>query len=56
MNFGEPDRVEPPTVGRLDLSQRLLERRRRGLIRPAVKFMIDADFYSSSPARVRLSR
>jgi len=45
VNLGEPYRVEPPAVGRLDLSQRLLERGCGVLIGPAVKFMIDADFH-----------
>ena len=47
MDFGEPDRVEPPAVGRLDLIERLRERRCLGLIRPAVEFMVDADFHGS---------
>jgi hypothetical protein len=45
VDLGKPDGVEPPTVGRLDLSQRLFERGRGILIRPAVEFMVDADFH-----------
>jgi hypothetical protein len=50
VDFGEPDGVETPAVRRLDLPQRLLERSRRGLIRPAVKFMINPNFHCFSPA------
>ena len=50
VNLGQPDRIEPPPVGRLDLPQRLLERSRRSLVRPAVKFMINPNFHCFSPA------
>ena len=45
VDFGEPDGIEPPAVRRFDLSQRLRECRRRGLIRPAVELMVDADLH-----------
>src|SRR5208282_6477905 len=47
VNLGEPDRVEPPPVRGLDLPQRFRERLRRGLVRPAMEFMVDADLPSA---------
>ncbi len=47
MNLGQPDRVETPAIGGLDLVERLGERRRLGLVGPAMKFMVDADFHVS---------
>src|SRR5262245_24029350 len=52
VDFGKPDRVEAPTVGGFDLGERLRERLRRGLLRPAVEFMVDANFHGYSPLRI----
>ena len=45
MDLGEPDRIEPPAVGSFNLGQRLRERRRRCLVRPAMEFVVDADLH-----------
>jgi hypothetical protein len=45
MNFGQPDRIEATAVRCFDLCERLFERLCRGLLRPAVEFMVDADLH-----------
>jgi hypothetical protein len=55
MDLGEPDRVEPPPVGGLDLVERLGERRRLRLVGPTVEFVVDADFHRSFPLRSDLA-
>src|SRR6202023_3901058 len=45
VDLGEPDGVEPPAVGGLDLVQRLRKRLCRGLLRPAMEFVVDADLH-----------
>src|SRR5262249_17525941 len=45
VNLGKPNSIEAPPIGSFDLRQRLLECLGRGLFRPAMEFMVDADFH-----------